>query len=114
MEPLSDATRTALRAVLGPTEEVTRVAPAVGCTLVLTDRSLHLVRDGVNFRPRTGIQSWQLDRSLIVRLAPAREGAGRLIVERAGRSVSVFLTPAYLAGIEDLVAETRRRIYTGS
>lgn len=111
MEPLSDATRTALAPVLGPTEHVTRAAAAVGCTLVLTDRQLHLVRDGVNFRPRTGVRSWELDRSLSVRMAPARGSSGRLIVERAGRSVSVFLTAAHALEIEELLAEIRRRIY---
>ncbi|MEA2673426.1 MAG: hypothetical protein QOI92_618 [Chloroflexota bacterium] len=111
MEPLSDATRTALAPVLGPTEHVTRVASAVGCTLVLTDRHLHLVRDGVNFRPRTGIRSWELDRTLSVRIAPAGRSPGRLIVERSGRSVSVFLTATHAPGIEHMLAEIRRRIY---
>jgi hypothetical protein len=112
MERLPDATRSALAPVLGPSEHVSRVAAAVGCTLVLTDRQLHLVRDGVNFRPRTGVQSWGLDRTLSVRMAPGRGRPGRLIVEGSARSVSVFLTAAQAPDIQELLAEIRRQIYT--
>ena len=67
------------------------VAPAVGCTLVLTDRQLLLVRDGHSFRPRSGIQRWVVDRSLSVRLGPVRQTTGQLAIECCGRTASVFL-----------------------
>ena len=114
MDTLSEATRAALASVLGPTERVTRAAAAVGCTLVLTDQHLHLVRDGVEFRPRSGIQSWVLDRSLTVRLTPVRQSTGRLIVARAGQTASVFLTAAHAPWVEALLAEIRSRIYMGT
>jgi len=87
------------------------VAPAVGCTLILTDRQLLLVRDGVSYRPRSGIQSWVVDRTLSVRLGPVRQTTGQLAIECRGRTASVFLTRAHIPGADALVAEVRRRIY---
>jgi hypothetical protein len=109
--PLSDETRTALSTVLGPTEYVMRAAPAVGCTLVVTDLHLHLVRDGATFRPRTGIQTWVLDRSLTVRMTPVRQSSGRLIIGAPGHNGSVFITAGQAPEIEALLAEIRSRIY---
>ncbi len=109
---LSEEARTALNPVLGATERVTRVAGAVGCTLILTDQNLHLVRDGVNFRPRTGVQSWVLDRGLSVRTTSVKRSTGRLVVEREGRTASVFLTANHAPEVEALLAEVRRQIYS--
>jgi len=111
MGSLSDAARTALVPVLGPTERVAVIAPAVGCTLVLTDRQLLLVRDGVSYRPRSGVQSWALDRSLGLRVGPVRHGTGRLAIEYHGHGSSVFVTQAQLDDVAALVAQARRRIY---
>ena len=87
------------------------IAPAVGCTLVLTDRQLLLVRDGVSYRPRSGIQAWVVDRSLSIRLGPVRRTTGQLAIECCGRTASVFLTRAHIPQVDALVAEVRRRIY---
>ncbi len=111
MNPLSDAALSALAPVLAPSEVVAMVAPAVGCTLVLTDRQLLLVRDGHSFRPRSGIQRWVVDRSLSVRLGPVRQTTGQLAIECRGRTSSVFLTHAEIPAVDALVAEIRRRIY---
>jgi hypothetical protein len=108
---LSDDALTALAPVLAPTERVSMVAPAVGCTLVLTDRQLLLVRDGVSYRPRSGVQSWVVDKSLSVRLGPVRRTTGRLAIARGGRTASVFLTQAHIPAVDALVAEIRSRIY---
>ena len=61
--------------VLQRSEEVLESATAVGCTLVLTDRRLMLVREGTQHRPRTGVQTWTLDRTLTIRrlVVDARE-----------------------------------------
>ncbi|MEP6638147.1 MAG: hypothetical protein ABJC39_02260 [Chloroflexota bacterium] len=108
---MSETTRAALTPVLDPTERVMRVAAAVGCTLVLTDRRLHVVRDGADYRPRTGIRSWTLDRALTVRLMPVRKGTGRLVIDRSGGTASIFLTIDQTPFVEALLAEIRRRIY---
>ena len=112
MAGLSDAARTALAAVLDPSERVDQVVAAVGCTLVLTDRHLVLVRDGANYRPRTGVQSWPLDRGLRLHLAPVRRDTGRLVIDRAGQSASVFLTAVQMSQARTLIADARQRIYS--
>jgi hypothetical protein len=108
---LSDDVRAALAPVLAPSEQVTLVAPAVGCTLVLTDRQLLLVREGVAYRPRSGVRAWDVDRTLSVRLAPLRKTSGQLAIERSRRTTSVFYTLDHKLAIDQLVAEVRRRIY---
>jgi len=111
VNPLSDDAMTALAPVLAPSEVVAMVVPAVGCTLVLTDRQLLLVRDGVSYRPRSGVQSWVVDRTLSVRLGPIRGTTGQLAIECCGRTASVFVSHAELPAVDVLVAEVRRRIY---
>jgi hypothetical protein len=108
---LSEAARSAVVPILGPTERMARVVPGVGCTLVLTDRNLMLVRDGASFRPRSGVQAWPLDRGLQLRLGPLRRTTSRLVIEHAGRSASVFLTTDHMSDAESLIAEVRRKIY---
>ena len=97
--------------VLDATERVQRVVAAVGCSLVLTDRRLAVVREGASYRPRTGVRSWALDRSLVLRLAPARRETARLVIERTGRSASVFLTGEHVDEARTLIAEIRSRTY---
>jgi hypothetical protein len=111
LKDLSEAARTALAPVLDPSEGVERVVAAVGCTLVLTDRQLVLVRDGASHRPRSGVLSWPLDRKLTLHLAPGRRDMGRLVIERAGHAASAFLTTAHMNDADALIAETRHRIY---
>ena len=108
---LSEDVHAALAPVLAPSEQVVVVAPAVGCTLVLTDRQLLLVREGVAYRPRSGVRAWVVDRSLSVRLAPLRRTSGQLAIEFGRRTTSVFYTLDEKLAIDQLVAEVRRRIY---
>lgn len=111
MNRLSEDARAALDPVLASGERVALVAPAVGCTLVLTDRQLLLVRQGVAYRPRSGVRSWVVDRSLSLRLAPLRKTSGQLAIECSRRTTSVFYTLDEKLAIDQLVAEVRRRIY---
>ena len=109
--PLPEAARAALESALEPSERVERAVPAVGCTLVLTDRRLAVVREGANYRPRSGVKLWPLDRGLTLRLGPARRGTSRLVIDHAGRSASVFLTTEQIEDARALIAEIRQRIY---
>jgi hypothetical protein len=109
VDPESEAVRTALAAVLGPAERVDRIVPAVGCALVLTDRRLILVREGAAYRPRTGVRDWPLDRELRIRMAPGHRD--RLMIEREGRTASVFLSRQQVEESIDLVIEVRKRSY---
>lgn len=97
--------------LLAPTEQVSMIAAAVGCSLVLTDRRLVLVRDGAHYRPRTGVQSWTLDRNLVLRIDQARTSGNRLMIERSGKFASVFVTADQIPLVRTLIADIRRRIY---
>ena len=108
MHDLSEPARVVLAGALDDDENVDIVAPAVGSILILTDRRLIVLRQGAEFRPRTGIQSFALDRDLEVRIAPTIK---QVTVASSGRAISVFMRREHLADVESLVAELRRRIY---
>ena len=98
-----------LASVIGADEHIDRAAAAVGCTLVLTNRRLYLVRDGASFRPRTGIQSWPLDDQLEIQIGPSRRDSRRLAIVGTGRSASMFLTGDLLDAMEAFIGEVHRR-----
>jgi hypothetical protein len=107
MNPTPEAVRVAIEAALGSDEHVDLIAPAVGCSLVLTDRHLAVVRDGAAYRPKTGVRSFVLARGLEVRIGPARR---RVIIELGGRTINLFVRSEQLHQAEVLLAEARRRI----
>jgi hypothetical protein len=104
---LNEDVSTALAGVVEPRERILIVAPAVGCTLVLTHRRLLVVRDGAKFRPKTGVRAFTIAAGLAVRVGPARR---RVIIESDGPAITVFIRPEHLELAEILVAELRRRI----
>jgi hypothetical protein len=112
LELLPDPVRSVVSSALERSERIIWGAAAVGCTLVLTDRRLLLVRDGTQYRPRTGLQAWALDRSLTIRLTAGRERI-RLMIESSGHAVSVFVAAVQATAVTRLVAEARQRIYAG-
>jgi hypothetical protein len=109
-EPIPGATVDALRPILDPGELIDQVLPAVGCSLVLTDRRLILVRDGASYRPRSGIHLWRLDRTLIVHTTPIVRGTGRIVIEGGGEATSVFVSAEGRAAADTLLREMHRRI----
>ena len=109
-DDLSADARAAVAPVLDPTEVVDAVAAAVGCVMILTRRRLVIVRDGANFRPKTGVRWFDLDHSLAIRIGPGRR---RIIIESAGTTINVFVRAEQLEQAEQLVAEIRRRIVLG-
>ena len=108
---IPEATKDAIRSVLEPGERIVQVMAAVGCSLVLTDRHLILVRDGSSYRPRSGIQGWPLDRTLIVHTTPVRHGTGRIVIGHGGQTTSVFVSADDGAAANALLMETHRRIH---
>ncbi len=108
MHDLSEPARVVLAGALDEDENVDILAPAVGSILVLTDRRLIVLRQGAEFRPRTGIQSFALDRDLEVRIAPTIK---QVTIASSGRAISVFIRREQLADVESLVTELRRRIF---
>ena len=109
MDTLADEALLALD--LGADERLERVAAVVGCTLVLTDRRLALIRDGANFRPKTGVHSWSVDRGLDLQVSRMRHDTGRLLIGPKESSVSVFVTTAQLPAVRAIIAEVRSRAY---
>ena len=105
---LPEAARKALAAVLDKAESVEFVAPAVGSSLVLTQRRLIVVRDGANFRPKTGVRPFELVPQLSIRIGPNRR---RVEIESEAGTVNVFIRPEQLPQADAFVAEVRRRIY---
>jgi hypothetical protein len=97
--------------MLERSESVDLAAVGVGCTLVLTNRHLLLVRDGAYFRPRSGVQTWALDRGTRLRLTPARRTTSRLVSTDGKRSTSVFVTIDQQPTVAELVAAVRRRTH---
>jgi len=108
MHDLSEPARVVLAGALEAEEKVDILAPAVGSVLLLTDRRLIVLRDGAEFRPRTGIQSFPLDSDLEVRIAPTIK---QVTVASSGRAISLFIRREQLTDVEGLIAELRRRIY---
>jgi hypothetical protein len=107
-DPLFAAARNALEATLEPGERIDREASAVGAHLLLTNRRLVVVRDGFEFRPKSGIRSWPLDGHLVLRLEQ-----GRVLIEQDGPAVGVFHTEAQAAAVRSLVAKARRALPRG-
>jgi hypothetical protein len=105
---LPDAARDAIAGVLDPGESVESVAPAVGSSLVLTQRRIMVVRDGASFRPKSGVRPFDLGPGLSIRIGPGRR---RVIVESGSSTINLFVRSDQLAGAEAFVAEVRRRIY---
>jgi hypothetical protein len=101
------AAREAMEAVLDPAESVELMAPAVGSSLVLTQRRLIVVRDGANFRPKSGVRPFELAPGLSIRIGPRLR---RVIIESDAGTISLFIRPEQLRQAETFVAEVRRRI----
>lgn len=110
-ETLSEDARQALAPILEDEERIDRVSAAVGCTLVLTDRRLLVIRDGAKFRPRSGVRWWPLHRELTLRLARVRHDTSRLVIQRDGRPASVFLTGSQVGDAQAMIAEIRHRTF---
>ena len=99
-----------LRSALAPGEAVTHVVPAIGCTLVLTDQRLLIVRDGSSFRPRSGVRQWDLEPGLAIRPGLVRQGTGSLVVRWDRDITSVFVRADHWDEALDLVGAARGRV----
>jgi hypothetical protein len=112
MDVPPDATAAVLEPLLEANELVHGSARVVGCTLVLTDRRLFLVRDGAAHRPKTGVRTWPLDPRLTMRIGPNRHGSNRLVIECCGHAASAFLSSIHLAELQTLIDATLLRAKT--
>jgi len=108
---IPEATSLALQAVLESGERVTHVVAVVGCSLVLTDQHLLIVREGADHRPRSGVQRWRLDRTLTIYATPIVHGTGRIVIARLGKASSVFVSAAEWTAAETVLMEAHRLIH---
>jgi hypothetical protein len=99
-----------LRAALDPEESVTHIVSAIGCVLVLTNRRLLVIREGLAFRPRTGVRDWLVGPDLAVRAGLVRQGTGSLVIRSERDVTSVFVRADDWDDALDLVGAVRGRV----
>jgi hypothetical protein len=111
-----DASGSALHDWLEPDEEVVAVLVGDGATLTATQRRVVIVRDGSEYRPRSGVRSWPYEQVVQVQLSRPQRGQARFVV-RTGRypwqAVSVFFNVRQWPDAERVVREVTRRVRTG-
>jgi hypothetical protein len=97
---------------LEPGETIATLLRGIGSTLYLTPDRMIVARDGVERRPRSGIQSFPIDELRHVRLERGSGPSGRIVVWAGGtqEAVSMFFEPRSQAQAETFVAETRAAI----
>jgi hypothetical protein len=89
----------------------------LGASLFLTTQRLVLVREGAEFRPRTGVRSWPRDSLRRVSLSPTKSGQARIVVRagpRAEDEVSVFFAAEEGADAALLIREIRTVLRLGT
>jgi hypothetical protein len=72
-------------------EGILGVVTSLAGSLVLTDRRLVIVREGHEYRPQSGIRSWDLASRVDFRYGPPRGGMGRLVVGDGKAATSFFV-----------------------
>jgi hypothetical protein len=84
-----------------------------GASLFATRQRLVLVREGSEYRPRSGVRSWPYDQILSVSLVLPKHGQARILVATAHhprQAVSVFFDLRYWRDAEQLATQVRRRV----
>ena len=84
-----------------------------GASLLATPRRIVLVREGSEYRPRSGVRSWPYDGIVLVSLVRPRHGQARILLVTADhprQPVSVFFELRRWRDAERLAAEIRRRV----
>ena len=84
-----------------------------GASLLATPRRIVLVREGSEFRPRSGVRSWPYDRIARVSLVRPRHGQARILLVTADhprQPVSVFFDLRRWRDAARLAAEIRSRL----
>lgn len=104
---------------LAAQEELLVVLRGIGAMMFLTSRRVIVARDGVERRPRSGIQSFPLETIRLVRLELGSAPSGRIAISTTGgpEAVSMFFDSrslerahAFIDVARPLIARQRRRI----
>jgi hypothetical protein len=88
----ADDRPTGVGPALGADEELLVVLRGIGAMMFLTTERVIVARDGLERRPRTGIQSFRLDEIRQIRLELGSAPSGRIAISTAAgqESVSMF------------------------
>jgi len=109
----SEAPRDDLKDWLEPDEEVVALLAGDGATLSATQHRVVIVRDGSEYRPKSGVRSWPYEQVTSVQLSRPQHGQARFVI-RTGRypwqAVSVFFNVSQLPDAERMVREVSRRV----
>jgi hypothetical protein len=87
-------------------EQLLVVLRGIGSVMFLTSARIIVARDGLERRPRTGLQSFPLEQVDRVRIDLGSGPSGRIVVWAAGdlEAVSMFFEPRSRERAEELVA----------
>ena len=91
-------------------EEVLDQVVGLGATLIITPTRAVLVRQGAQYRPRSGLRSWPYSTLRDVQVMPPRQGNGRVVI-RLGpypwQAVNLFVDTAQWSAAERVVGKIR-------
>jgi hypothetical protein len=91
-------------------EDVLDQVEGLGATLIITPTRAVLVRQGAQYRPRSGVRSWPYSTLRDVQVMPPRHGNGRVVI-RLGpypwQAVNLFVDTTQWTAAERVVAKIR-------
>lgn len=94
----------------GRGEDVVDQVTGLGATLILTPTRAVLIRQGAQYRPRSGVRSWPYSTLRDVQVVPPRRGNGRVVI-RLGpypwQAVNLFVDATEWAAAERVVGKIR-------
>ena len=94
----------------GLDEDVVDQVSGLGATLIITPTRAVLIRQGAQFRPRSGVRSWPYSTLRDVQVVPPRHGNGRVVI-RLGpypwQAVNLFVDATEWAAAERVVGKIR-------
>jgi hypothetical protein len=94
---------------LEPEEELVAVLRGIGSVMFLTSARIIVARDGMERRPRSGIQSFPVDTIRLIRVERGSGPSGRVVIwgPTGQEVVSMFFESRSLDRAEELVAAAR-------
>jgi hypothetical protein len=109
-EPASGDPGSPNPAMAGLGEEVVDQVSGLGAKLIITPTRAVLIRQGAQYRPRSGVRSWPYTTLRDVQIVPPRHGNGRVVI-RLGpypwQAVNLFVDATEWAAAERVVGKIR-------
>jgi hypothetical protein len=96
--------------IAGLDEDVVDQVLGLGATLIITATRVILIRQGAQYRPRSGVRSWPYSSLRDVQVVPPRHGNGRVVI-RLGpypwQAVNLFVDAPEWPAAERVVGKIR-------